>query len=64
MNIELIRLKETASTNDYLRSIATPSIDEMTVVAADHQTAGRGQGCNKWESEAEKNLLNGWSTRT
>ena len=57
MNIELIRLKETASTNDYLRSIATPSIDEMTVVAADHQTAGRGQGCNKWESEAEKNLL-------
>ena len=47
MNIELIRLKETASTNDYLRSIATPSIDEMTVVAADHQTAGRGQGLAK-----------------
>ena len=29
----------------------------MTVVYADWQTAGRGQGSNKWESEAGKNLL-------
>ena len=29
----------------------------MTVVVADYQTAGRGQGTNSWESEDGKNLL-------
>ena len=29
----------------------------MTVVVADYQTAGKGQGTNTWESEAGKNLL-------
>lgn len=29
----------------------------MTVVMADFQTAGRGQGANRWESERGKNLL-------
>lgn len=28
----------------------------MTVVTAEHQTAGRGQGSNTWESEPGKNL--------
>lgn len=29
----------------------------MTVVVADYQTAGKGQGTNTWESEVGKNLL-------
>ncbi len=54
---EIIHLHETASTSDYLSSIATPSADAMTVAVAEYQTAGRGQGYNKWESEKGKNLL-------
>lgn len=57
---QLIRLVETQSTNQYLSDLcgknptATP---EFTVVAAEHQTAGKGQRGNSWESEAGKNLL-------
>lgn len=54
---EIIHLQETTSTNDYLRSCPTPAADAMTVATAEHQTAGRGQGCNRWESEPGKNLL-------
>lgn len=31
--------------------------EEMTVVVADYQTAGKGQGVHTWESESGKNLL-------
>lgn len=57
MHIEIIRLEETCSTNDYLRSLPTPPADTITVATALYQTAGRGQGSNKWESENGKNLL-------
>ena len=57
MKTEVIHLEETASTNDYLRAMPTPQPDGMTVAVARHQTAGRGQGTNTWESEAGKNLL-------
>ncbi|HEY9551677.1 MAG TPA: biotin--[acetyl-CoA-carboxylase] ligase [Prevotella sp.] len=53
----IIHLKETDSTNDYLRHLPTETENEMTVVVADYQSAGRGQGTNSWESEAGKNLL-------
>ena len=57
MQHKIIHLAQTASTNDYLRALPSPQDDCMTVVYADWQTAGRGQGSNKWESEAGKNLL-------
>ena len=57
MQHKIIHLAQTASTNDYLRTLPSPDNDSMTVVYADWQTAGRGQGSNKWESEAGKNLL-------
>ena len=57
MQHKIIHLAQTASTNDYLRTLPSPDGDSMTVVYADWQTAGRGQGSNKWESEAGKNLL-------
>lgn len=54
---KIIRLKETSSTNDYLRTLPTPQPNTMTVATACYQTAGRGQGSNTWESEPGKNLL-------
>ena len=57
MQHKIIHLHQTASTNDYLRALPSPQDDCMTVVYADWQTAGRGQGSNKWESEKGKNLL-------
>lgn len=57
MDINIIRLDHTASTNDYLRLCPTPAGDTMTVATALYQTAGRGQATNTWESEAGKNLL-------
>ena len=55
--VKVIRLPEVDSTNNFLRNY-TPAEDEpMTVVVAEHQTSGRGQGTNTWESESGKNLL-------
>ena len=55
--VKVVRLDSVDSTNAYLRTY-TPAEDEpMTVVVADYQTAGKGQGTNTWESEAGKNLL-------
>jgi len=49
-------LEETTSTNIYIKGVALEA-DEMVVVSTDWQTAGRGQGVNRWESERGKNLL-------
>lgn len=57
MRIETIHLQETDSTNNYLRGYRQESGVDMTVAVAEYQSAGRGQGCNSWESEAGKNLL-------
>lgn len=54
MNWEIIHIDETDSTNRWLREQGE---DEDMVVWADYQTAGRGLGKNKWESERGKNLL-------
>ena len=56
MKRNILHLTETNSTNSYIRSIADED-DTLTVVVADYQIAGRGQGSNVWESERGKNLL-------
>lgn len=53
-----IRLKETASTNNYLRGlVGKEQLPEGSVVVTDFQTAGRGQVGNSWESEGGRNLM-------
>lgn len=53
-----IRLKETTSTNNYLRAlVGKEQLPEGSVVVADFQTAGRGQVGNSWESEGGRNLM-------
>ncbi|MCI7011110.1 MAG: biotin--[acetyl-CoA-carboxylase] ligase [Prevotella sp.] len=54
---KIIHIDETDSTNSYLRKVADGEEAPMLVVVADHQTAGRGQAGNHWESEQGKNLL-------
>jgi BirA family transcriptional regulator, biotin operon repressor / biotin---[acetyl-CoA-carboxylase] ligase len=55
-----IVLEQTGSTNDAIWRVAStdglPSIPEGLVVFAEHQTAGRGQRGNRWESAAGKGL--------
>lgn len=52
--MEIIKLTDTASTNDYLLGLNT---DRDICVVADYQSAGKGMGSNTWESEPGKNLL-------
>lgn len=64
---QIIVLEQTASTNDAILQLAThqgaavsspPSslVKEGLVLFAEHQTAGRGQRGNRWESAAGKGL--------
>jgi BirA family biotin operon repressor/biotin-[acetyl-CoA-carboxylase] ligase len=54
---QIIRLKETFSTNQYLREyIAGKYLPEGSAVIADYQTAGRGQPVTQWESAPGANL--------
>jgi BirA family biotin operon repressor/biotin-[acetyl-CoA-carboxylase] ligase len=53
---EITVLEETTSTNDTILRFATGRVDEGCVVFAEHQTAGRGQRGNRWESAAHKGL--------
>ena len=62
---EIIVLQQTSSTNDAILQVISPqeaavsspaSVTEGLVVFAEHQTAGRGQRGNRWESAAEKGL--------
>lgn len=54
----VIRLDETTSTNNYLRTLtAKEQLPEGSLVIADFQTNGKGQPGNVWESETGKNLL-------
>jgi len=54
---EIIVLDETTSTNDVVLQMANEGAPEGLVVFAEHQTAGRGQRGNVWESPAGKGLL-------
>ncbi|MDR0538762.1 MAG: biotin--[acetyl-CoA-carboxylase] ligase [Tannerellaceae bacterium] len=54
---EIIRLKEVASTNEYVwNTMRKQRLPEGSVVWADYQTAGRGQAGNSWQSAAGENL--------
>jgi len=54
MEWKIVRIDQTDSTNRWLRE--RPE-DGQLVVVADYQTAGRGCGTNRWESERGCNLL-------
>lgn len=55
--MNVIRVNEVGSTNDYLAELVNrDNIEEFTVVVSDFQTAGKGQRGNKWESACGKNL--------
>ena len=55
---EPVFLHETNSTNSYLDELCNnSSVEELTSVYTDFQTAGRGQRGNSWESEDGANLL-------
>ena len=53
---EIIVLEETTSTNDVVLQMANGGAPEGLVVFAEHQSAGRGQRGNIWESAAGKGL--------
>jgi BirA family biotin operon repressor/biotin-[acetyl-CoA-carboxylase] ligase len=53
---EIIVLEQTGSTNDAILQMANANSKEGLVVFANHQTAGRGQRGNRWESAAGKGL--------
>jgi BirA family biotin operon repressor/biotin-[acetyl-CoA-carboxylase] ligase len=57
---EVIVLDQTSSTNDAVSRLASsndlPSVPEGLTVFAEHQTAGRGQRGNRWESAPRKGL--------
>ena len=59
MDWEIIHLAETDSTNRWLREnqVLIANDQKQIAVVADYQTAGRGCGTNRWESERGKNLL-------
>jgi BirA family transcriptional regulator, biotin operon repressor / biotin---[acetyl-CoA-carboxylase] ligase len=54
---EIIVLDEITSTNDVVLQMANKGAPDGLVVFAEHQTAGRGQRSNVWESPAGKGLL-------
>jgi len=53
---QIVVLEQTGSTNDAILRIAKANPKEGLVVFAEHQTAGRGQRGNRWESKAGKGL--------
>jgi BirA family biotin operon repressor/biotin-[acetyl-CoA-carboxylase] ligase len=63
---QIIVLEQTSSTNDAILQVAShqgtavssppPLTDEGLVLFTEHQTAGRGQHGNRWESAAGKGL--------
>ena len=57
-NIRILQFEEIASTNKFMHDMMADGCDVAgTVVVAGHQTAGRGMGGNRWESEPGENLL-------
>jgi BirA family transcriptional regulator, biotin operon repressor / biotin---[acetyl-CoA-carboxylase] ligase len=55
--LNIIDLQQVDSTNSYAATLLQKDkVEEGTIIWAKEQTAGRGSGTNKWESEAEKNL--------
>lgn len=58
INFKINHVQETSSSNTYLKNLSIKTgCDEGTVIMADFQTDGRGQGDNQWHSHKELNLL-------
>lgn len=57
MNVPSVFLDVTGSTNTEARALADAGAPEWTVVAAGHQTAGRGRMGRRWDSSPGKALL-------
>lgn len=55
--VKFIHLETVGSTNSWLAEHAVGERADMVVADADFQTAGRGQGRNRWESCRGENLL-------
>ena len=53
---QIVVLEQTGSTNDAILGIDAGNSNEGLVLFAEHQTAGRGQRGNRWESTAGKGL--------
>jgi BirA family transcriptional regulator, biotin operon repressor / biotin---[acetyl-CoA-carboxylase] ligase len=53
---EIVVLEKTGSTNDVIREMVEANSPEGLVVFAEHQTAGRGQRGNRWESAPYQGL--------
>ena len=53
---QIIVLAQTGSTNDAILEVGAGKSNEGLVLFAEHQTAGRGQRGNRWESPAGKGL--------
>ncbi len=56
MNIQMVELDETASTNDYLRSHRADLRGRITLATAEFQSSGRG-ATGQWQSAHGENLL-------
>lgn len=55
--MHFIKLDAIPSTSDYLKErVGLGNCPDITFVTAEHQTAGRGQRGNIWQSEGSKNL--------
>ena len=52
----IVMLEQTGSTNDAILQVASANSNEGLVLFAEHQTVGRGQRGNRWESPAGKGL--------
>lgn len=57
LKTRIIHLEHVDSTNNYVRQHAQEWQDDIVVVYADYQSAGRGMGSNSWESTPGDNLL-------
>ncbi len=56
--MECYYIPETTSTNELLKSISRKEDKpEGFFIYTDHQTSGKGQGINRWESKKGKNIL-------
>jgi len=53
---EVMVLEQTTSTNDAISRLTASDAHDGLVLFAEHQTAGRGQRGNRWESAAGKGL--------
>jgi BirA family biotin operon repressor/biotin-[acetyl-CoA-carboxylase] ligase len=53
---EIVVLETTTSTNDSILQMTSRETNEGLVIFAEHQTAGRGQRGNRWESAGHKGL--------